>query len=83
MRDFCGIAKDARPDYATNPKYIEGVIPEYQRRGTRSANSAEILNSSPLSASVDGDPAGFGTTGKGRLSRLRACFFIGTRTDQI
>ena len=24
MRDFCGIAKDAPADYATNPKYMEG-----------------------------------------------------------
>ena len=23
MRDFCGIARDARADYATNPKYME------------------------------------------------------------
>lgn len=24
MREFCGIAKDAPADYATNPKYMEG-----------------------------------------------------------
>jgi hypothetical protein len=24
MRDYCGIAKDAPADYATNPKYMEG-----------------------------------------------------------
>jgi hypothetical protein len=49
----------------------------------KSANSAEIPNSSPLTASVDGDPAGLGPIGKGRLSRLERAFLICTRTDQI
>ena len=74
MRDFLRHRQGCARRLCDEPKIHGGVIPEYQRRGTKSANSAEIPNSSPLTASVDDDSPGFGPTGKGRLSRLRACF---------
>jgi hypothetical protein len=49
----------------------------------KSANSAETPNSSPLTASVDGDPAGLGRSGKKDCPDCERAFLICTRTDQI